>query len=301
MKFLNPDKYTQLLKRLSKDYQVFVPSACGDKDYDYTPFVQEAVFNPYRNISTIRQFFMPSVGAVSQYFSQTEDSKQKPLAIVGVKNCDLYSLKIQDSVFLEEPVDEGYKKRRDENLIISSDCTGFKDVCFCESLGLHPYVEEMFDLNISQVPGGFLVDVGSPKGIRVFKENQDIFEERTDLDEERKKARHALAEELKKNLTSQKLAPKESLYELIKKGYEHQVWADKAEACVECGACIMNCPTCHCFLLFDEQKDKRFIRGRVWDGCQYKGFGRVAGGANPLKLRSHRLRNRYIKDRKGGV
>jgi len=57
----------------------------------------------------------------------------------------------------------------------------------------------------------------------------------------------------------------------------------------------MNCPTCHCFLIFDEKKGDGFMRGRSWDGCQYKAFSRVAGGANPLQLRKQRLRNRYIK------
>jgi sulfhydrogenase subunit beta (sulfur reductase) len=44
-----------------------------------------------------------------------------------------------------------------------------------------------------------------------------------------------------------------------------------------------------------QHEDNVFIRARTWDGCQYKNFTRVAGGANPLMLRKQRLRNRYIK------
>jgi Fe-S oxidoreductase len=57
----------------------------------------------------------------------------------------------------------------------------------------------------------------------------------------------------------------------------------------------MNCPTCHCFLLFDSQRHNEYLRSRIWDGCQYKNFTRVAGGANALRFREQRLRNRYIK------
>jgi ferredoxin len=73
------------------------------------------------------------------------------------------------------------------------------------------------------------------------------------------------------------------------------VWQEEALRCVECGACIMNCPTCHCFLLFDAKSKNEYLRSRIWDGCQYRNFTRVAGGANALKFREYRLRNRYIK------
>jgi ferredoxin len=112
---------------------------------------------------------------------------------------------------------------------------------------------------------------------------------------EREERRKEVVEGLLRQLQPQCIPPKESLYQLIKAGYENGVWPQEALRCVECGACIMNCPTCHCFLLFDAKDEKGYLRGRIWDGCQYKNFTRVAGGANPLKLRQERLRNRYIK------
>jgi ferredoxin len=55
------------------------------------------------------------------------------------------------------------------------------------------------------------------------------------------------------------------------------------------------CPTCHCFLLFDEKRAQKAIRGRMWDACLYKSFARVAGGANPRKHLHERMRNRFEK------
>ena len=57
----------------------------------------------------------------------------------------------------------------------------------------------------------------------------------------------------------------------------------------------MICDTCHCFLLADRKEDKENKKMRVWDSCQYANFARVAGGANPMKTRAQRLRNRFLK------
>jgi ferredoxin len=65
--------------------------------------------------------------------------------------------------------------------------------------------------------------------------------------------------------------------------------------CVECGGCNFICDTCHCFLLSDKGDAKENKKLRTWDSCQYANYARVAGGANPLKLRAQRLRFRFTK------
>jgi len=73
------------------------------------------------------------------------------------------------------------------------------------------------------------------------------------------------------------------------------MWEEEAKACVECGACTLICPTCHCFLLYDQKDEARMARLRVWDSCMFKGYARVAGGANPRPKLWMRLRNRFDK------
>jgi heterodisulfide reductase subunit C len=104
-----------------------------------------------------------------------------------------------------------------------------------------------------------------------------------------------LIDELNRHLTKQNLPPKEILQKIIKKGYNSGIWEDFCLDCVECGACNFICCTCHCFLLSDVQERNQSPRLRVWDSCQYANFARVAGGANPLKRRAQRLRNRFEK------
>ncbi|MCM8786575.1 MAG: 4Fe-4S dicluster domain-containing protein, partial [Candidatus Omnitrophica bacterium] len=208
----------------------------------------------------------------------------------------LDSLYIQDYCFLTDPADVYYKNFRENNLIISSDCTDFKEVCFCLALGINPYPEVFFDLNISEVTNGYLVQIGSDKGRNLVKNNKDFFEKpKEEHLKETEVKRKEIILRLSAHLNRQNIPPKTILYELIKQNHDSAIWQEEALRCVECGACIMNCPTCHCFLLFDEKENNQFIRARSWDGCQYKNFTKVAGGANPLKFRAQRLRNRYIK------
>lgn len=293
LKFIKHNNFLKFLNRLAENYRVITPY--GDKDYLWQSYENDFTYNRYRPITSVRQFFTASTEDISDYFNPGSKTR-KPFCIVGAKACDLTSLITQDYVFLEGEADPGYKDMRDNNFIISGDCTAFKNVCFCLTLEINPYPEKLFDLNISPVQKGYLVEVGSDKGLRKIKENSKLFESADDgYIVERERNREEIVCSLTGYLSTLNLAQKKELSKLMKDGYANSVWAQEALRCVECGACIMNCPTCHCFLLFDTKSKDGNLRGRVWDGCQYKNFTRVAGGANALKFREYRLRNRYIK------
>ncbi|MFH1875362.1 MAG: 4Fe-4S dicluster domain-containing protein [Candidatus Omnitrophota bacterium] len=290
--FISEENFIKLLESLSREYRVVSPQGTENFMWQETT---AATHKPYRAISSIRQFLIPPVEWLSDYF-KNDSGSHKPYCIVNAKNCDLASLATHDFVFLGETPDQRYMEMRERNLIISSDCTSFKNVCFCLALDIKPYPEKLFDLNLSPIKNGYLVEIGSTKGRETVTANPALFQEPLDAQMlARQEIRKEVNERLWYHLKSQNLPPKQELHRLIKNGYEHGVWQEESTRCVECGACIMNCPTCHCFLLFDQKKEQGYLRGRVWDGCQLKNFTRVAGGANPLKMRSHRLRNRYIK------
>jgi sulfhydrogenase subunit beta (sulfur reductase) len=71
------------------------------------------------------------------------------------------------------------------------------------------------------------------------------------------------------------------------------LWEKHCATCVTCGACTHACPTCHCFILVDIPIGEKYPKMKYWDSCQYTGYARVAGGANPKKERFQRFQNRY--------
>lgn len=268
------------------------------KAYTHIENKEEIVFNDYRCVEPLRMFFVPAKEELGHLFNENKNGPaRRPVAICGVKNCDLFSLKIQDFVFLGgDVVDTSYQSRRQEALIIASDCLGFKEACFCRAFDINPHASEGFDFNLSRIDAGFLLDVASPKAEKIVNSLKSILAAASSEQiSVRAQKRKTVIEAIEEHLLAHKIPKKETLKDIVVSGYNSQVWNEQMQTCVECGGCVFICDTCHCFLLSDEKLASDSQRVRVWDGCLYKNFSRVAGGANPLKMRYMRLRNRYLK------
>lgn len=290
--YITQSNWKIFLDNLKRTYRVFLPQPSGSEDYLY----QEAkdsenfVFNAYRCVEPVKSFLAPAKEEI------TELVPEKPIAIVGLKNCDLHSLRVQDFVYEQDgEVDPFYHLRREKAVLISGDCTDYKDVCFCLALGVLPFGQAGFDLNLSCLNEGYLVQIGSQKGKNLITPYLEYFVTAKESQiSSRTVKRENLKERLNKNLFSQNLPAKEILQSIVKNGYNAATWQNFMLTCVECGACNFICCTCHCFLLADTENNAP-QRLRMWDSCQYANFARVAGGVNPLRRRSQRLRNRFLK------
>lgn len=258
---------------------------------------EEIVFNEYRPVEPARAFFTPFKEKICGYFKEEDSPKERPVALCGIKNCDLFSLKIQDFVFQGgAQADPDYKLRRESALIISSDCPNFKEACFCRAFDINPYPDEGFDFNLSVLNDGYLIDIDSQKAKDIAELIKNILTPATFGQKSGRGAKRALVvERMESHLAQHKIPPKEILKDIVVSGYNSAVWQDEMRTCVECGGCVFMCDTCHCFLLTDGRVKENAERMRVWDGCLFKNFAKVAGGANPLKMRYMRLRNRYLK------
>jgi hypothetical protein len=315
--FLKSEDIFKLYDRIAQDYRLFVPvrvkppfkSKCDygfslpTDDFTCKEYSEvnrdDVTLNEYRCVEPARTYFTYYKEEVCDYFTEEETRKRKerPLAIAGIKNCDLFSFKIQDYVFLEGvDADPLYQARRENNLIISSDCSGFKEACFCRAFEINPHCNEGFDFNISPIANGYLVDIGSKKAAEIAKSIKEVFAPATFGQlSGRASKRESVIKRLEEHLVHHRIPKKETLQEIVLAGFNSQVWSEQMKTCVECNGCVFMCDTCHCFLLSDEPTQDKTKRVRTWDGCLLKNFTRVAGGANPLKLRYQRLRNRYLK------
>ncbi|MBN3033526.1 MAG: 4Fe-4S dicluster domain-containing protein [Candidatus Saganbacteria bacterium] len=220
----------------------------------------------------------------------------KPLTLLGARGCDLEALEVEDRVFGEGDFkDEFYLKRRENSFIIGADCTGCGKTCFCTMVGGQPFPVKLFDLNLSPVKGGYVVEVGSEKGKKLIGELPAATAEQLQAKAELRQRTLAALDET--NL-EYKCRCSVDWKDAHKANLENQkAWKEVTKNCVECSACNFICPTCTCFLLLDAPVDSQWStvnsRHKVWDACLKNGYARVAGGANSRPLLYQRLQNRY--------
>lgn len=300
MRYISNNNFFQFLAALRKDYDVYVPVKKGEQRF-YKRFTGPScntVIGEVRAFEPLKAFFSRAREVVAEDFSPgIPHSEERAFAIVGVKGCDLKGFKIQDHVFLNHDYkDPFYIKNREQNLIIASDCTSAIETCFCLALGVKPHPEENFDINLSPIKSGFVVSAGSDKGKALLEKHRSLFKEAEKEEIEEKEARREKVRDKVEENIKEKGIPHQDLYKgIIEKNYESDIWNEEAKPCVECGACNTVCPTCHCFLLYDQKDKDEMARLRIWDSCMLKGFAKVAGGANPRKKLWMRLRNRFEK------
>ena len=214
------------------------------------------------------------------------------LAILGVRPCELAAIAIQDRVFGR--ADEGhfrceldvyYKQARDEAILVAVNCTRPSGTCFCVSMGTGPQADEGFDLSLTELGAGFVIEVGSELGAQILddlpaREPSSAELELADLRLEQAKSR------MRRELDTRDLP------QLLNENLESPVWEAVAKRCLGCGNCTMVCPTCFCSTVIDTTGlDLRTVRRvRYWESCYTHQFSYTTGG--PLRS-SIRARYRH--------
>lgn len=308
--FISKQDFADFIKEISRDFSTFYLRE-KSTHYDWKKGQRRMLFwqeykgdldgfvaGEVRAQDPLKQFIFSSKEKVCQDFKGREDRKDKPILLIGAKNCDLTGLDISDFVFMQGDFkDPFYIKKRESMFIIASDCTNPLDTCFCMALDINPYPEKNYDLGFSDIKEGFLVEVASQKARNFISEQRNKFKPATESQlQKRNNIRKDTIIDLGENIAKHKIPRKAKLAGIMDSGFDSGVWKEEIKTCVECGCCNFICPTCHCFFLGEARKENDgSARYKIWDACLYKDFAVVAGGANPRKHLFQRLRNRYDK------
>ncbi len=201
-----------------------------------------------------------------------------PVAVLGVRPCDLAALETLTQVFEGGPYsDTRYRQRRDALFLVAVNCMRPAATCFCASMHTGPRAEAGFDLSLDELLDGdrhvFLVTAGSARGREILAELPGEAACAADLDAAEAGSRACAAAQQRRMV--------EGVEGLLKRNLEHPHWSEVAERCLSCANCTMVCPTCFCNTLEDRSSldGAEAERWRRWDSCFTLDFSYLHGGA----------------------
>jgi len=225
-----------------------------------------------------------------------EGGASQAQTVVGVRACELRAMDILDRVLLEgEFPDPFYEARRKATTLVSVDCVEPDEYCFCTLVGGKPYAEKSYDINLSPIDGGYLIEVGSDAGKELVLEHAGLFKEADDAQRaQRDRQREVVTRRLEE--ANAAFDPERPIQEALAEEGAAKKWRELGCMCVECGACSYICPTCHCFLLYDEPvagEEGQNKRVRAWDSCIMASYAKMAGVGGAKPTPRPRLENRF--------
>lgn len=209
----------------------------------------------------------------------------QPMAILGLRACELAAIAIQDRVLMSPPfVDSQYALRRKSLFIVAVQCTTAASTCFCPSMNTgpelpgpelpgpelpgpepgansNPYdlaLTELVPSNHGQFTHGFLIQAGSRRGLVIL--DQLPSEEPTpEILEAKKQTLEAVRKEIQRAMPRGPAVSGPSvsgpsnidgqsgdLRDALLARLNHPHWQNVADRCLSCANCTMVCPTCFC-------------------------------------------------------
>ncbi len=204
---------------------------------------------------------------------QVEPPLQEKLAILGVRACDLAGLAIQDRVFMGDLFSDPYYQSRREGLfLVAVNCTRALSTCFCASMGTGPKAQIGFDLALTELEEGFVVEWGSRAGKNMLASlNLPIVSAESMTKAQDQIA--ACARSQTRHVDNQQLP--QALYD----AHNHPHWDEVASRCLACTNCTMVCPTCFCHTTEEvpDLEQQRSEHTRLWDSCFTENHGYIHG------------------------
>jgi len=227
-------------------------------------------------------------GRFALHQSRTQVPK---LALFGLRPCDLAAIRVQDRVLAgTEPsgatgceAEHYYRRIRSQAMLIVVNCTRPGGTCFCDSMGTGPKAADGFDVAMTELRSGFIVEAGSETGMSLLhklplRDPSSAELELVDLKMELARER------------MERVLDTRGIVALLDRSIEHVRWDEVAARCLSCGNCTMVCPTCFCSTLTDSSDlaVKKATRTRHWESCFTHQFSHTTMGPQ-----RHTIRGRY--------
>jgi NAD(P)H-flavin reductase/formate hydrogenlyase subunit 6/NADH:ubiquinone oxidoreductase subunit I len=302
----------QLIKTITKkNFSSFVNTLINDKTYDVVGVMAKGERYVFGTLSSAeelqldydvtilppKKYFLPQTESLLNFslekpFEEKETLDDTPRIIIGVHPYDLIALEQTDRHYLDQQQDNFYKKRRNNIMIIGVDIKNVSERSFAASMKTN-VTDSGFDLLLTDIGTNYAVTIGSEKGNRLLEKYATVEDASSGDLEKIKTVRNAVAKKYKQKVN----IDKKNWSSLLVANYDHAIWEEHSDVCMECSSCTMVCPTCFCYDVKDNVSLnlKEGNRVRTWDGCLLKDFTKVGSGEVFREEVKERFRHRFFR------
>lgn len=208
----------------------------------------------------------------------------EPIALIGVRPCDIAAMRIQDKVFINDQYqDNRYQARRQALFTVVMNCTQSSDNCFCLATGYSPQAGKGFDLAMTELTDGFTVSTGSEAGIKVLEKLALCPATDSQIQQAQQGVENA------KKMQKRSLPSQQWLAQQPMRDGDDSCWDEVTAQCISCGSCTQVCPSCFCHRKMDlplmDGEGNEHIRS--WDSCFSDDHGYTHGHRFRVGTRNH--------------
>jgi len=290
---------TKWLEKLLQAGEVIAPvrGPCGDVIFSALRSPAQVVWDFENPLHPPKRFVLPQTDPLVKIKLNGQRHEVEPVCdgasrtLFNVRSCDVKGIAFLTRMHEMEPADASYLRRAHNLTTISLACTTPCPPGFCVCTDSGPFLSGGYDLQLTDLGGSFLVEVGSEKGEAAMTKAPELFRKATEDEVTERKALEAAA----KTRFGPETCHFASAMRRISTGrVQDALWEKMSDWCLECGGCNFVCPTCYCFSVKDLGRDGTWVRCRMWDSCQYAAFTLEASGHNPREHRKERMKRRFF-------
>ncbi len=232
--------------------------------------IKPLLFKPKESLWRVQK------NAEGKYLFQETLPEHQPIALIGARACDLAAMQVQDKTLLTgQYTDAHYAWHRQHLLIVAVNCSYSSQNCFCVSTQTGPKATSGYDLALTEIEDGFVVEIGSEKGEALIHALACESATKKALEKAALRTQHAA------NMQSKRMPKNNSraLRDILMNNLNHPRWEEVAERCLSCGNCTSVCPTCFCHHQTETPtaQNDGSVHAREWDSCFTQGHSYIHG------------------------
>ncbi len=290
---------TKWIESLLEATEVIAPVAehNGDVVFSTVTTPSQVLWDFENALHPPKQFVLPQTDPIVAIKRSGQRHDVEPIyddtrrILFNVRSCDVKGIAFLTRMQEMEPADASFLRRANSLTLISLGCNTPCPMGFCVCTDSGPFLNGGYDIQLTDLGGKYLAEVGSEKGEAAVSRAARLFRAPTEAEVSERKRLGTAA----RNRFGQETCHFASAMRRISTGHvQDSLWEKISDWCLECGGCSLICPTCYCFSVKDLARDGNWIRCRIWDSCQHTAFTLEASGHNPHEQRKDRIKRRFF-------